>query len=417
MSSMNVSPKKLLPKERLTLLKFGFAILFSVYYFNYMGSFSEGDLENTGPFATLFKFASVAIVFGALAPRFRIDCKSLLIGLYGFFAISFLFSIVSGDLLNDVLFLNTLIQIPVFLAVTQSRWRIDFPALLRFIGFVLAVQIAIDTLIWQSEGSLWLSGAFIGGSGNPSAFGFECVLMLAFYLLHPFAGKRAFFMALVMLYGAVMTKSLFALLAAAMIIVVWALKRPRRTFYMLGLVTAVNIAASIYLSDMIENNLSFLQHKLSAVGSFVGAVDYDTTSALSVSLRQEIHDQTFGILYDEPWRFIVGHFSGLVYWPVDSQVLTYLGSFGGFALILFVLLHLHWLVRGYNCRKNDGYFSWYILLVFFAIFFTNRILDYFPIASLYFLIIGMATSNYRRFRYDSLDPFMAHSNRSNIFFK
>lgn len=389
---MEFSTLRSLPKRRRFVLNLGFLIMLSVYYVNYGAGFHEGTIETMGLSFIVLKVIAVAMIFGALAPRMQAHHIWLLVTLYGFYAVSYtLVMLIEGEY-GDKLFLNTLIQIPVLVAIAQSRWKIDFPRLLHFIGLILAVQIGIDILILQNGSSLWVSQAYVGGAGNPSSFGIECVFMLAFYLLHPASDRRAFLMALLMFYGVVMTKSLFAALAAAVILFIWAIRRPWRLFLAIGaVVTMVLVVLSHLEGGDVDGDFVFLAHKISAAAAFVGVLDYSVESSHSVSTRGAMHEETFRALFDAPWRFMIGHFDGLTYWPMDSQFLTYLGSFGGVALISFLLLHILWIIYGYKLRKLDGGFCLIVFLIYSGIFLTNRILDYFPIASFYFFAIAIAT--------------------------
>ena len=74
---------------------------------------------------------------------------------------------------------------------------------------------------------------------------------------------------------------------------------------------------------------------------------------------------------------------------MDSQLLSYLGSFGALMLALFVALHLLWHYRAWLVRHSDGGFAFVAMALFALNFATNRILEYFPLASLYFLLVAM----------------------------
>jgi hypothetical protein len=183
-----------------------------------------------------------------------------------------------------------------------------------------------------------------------------------------------------------MTKSLFAVLAVAIIAAIWAFRSWRRLVASLILACAASMTAYYFAVGLIDNDdPSFLEHKLRAAGALLGFGSYDVESSGSVSARLEIHQLTYGAVRDEPWRLLVGHLQGQVYWPMDSQVLTYLGSFGIAMLLAFLSIHLLWTRRAWLSAKDDGGFSFVALLLFSLVFLTNRILDYFPVATVYFL--------------------------------
>jgi hypothetical protein len=104
----------------------------------------------------------------------------------------------------------------------------------------------------------------------------------------------------------------------------------------------------------------------------------------------EMHARTFDAIQVNPLSLIFGHLQGLPYWPMDSQFLTYLGSFGAPFLILFLSLHLYWTIRAWRKRNNDNGFAVVSFFVFGFIFAINRILDYFPVAIIYFILVSNA---------------------------
>jgi len=385
--------RRSLPKARWSLLLLGTLLLLSVYYLIYDSEFEEGSVEGVSPLALPLRAISVFLIASSLAPfRLRQRAPVALIVLYLLSACSLAIAIGFSGELNDRLFLNTILQLPVLWALCQTKWAIDHVRLLRFIGACLIVQSCIDLAVMMLGQSLWLSEAFVGGFGNPSSFGLACVVLSAFFLFHPEAGRCHLLKAVALSLAAIMSKSLFAVLCVGIIFIVWALRDIRRT--LAGAVALVFVAVGVNAWLSAHDEQLFILHKLSAAGAFVGLIDYDVDSATSVSARSDMHQRTFSAIADEPVRFVLGHLEGKVYWPMDSQALTYLGSFGIVMLFSFLALHATWMLCALRNRAVDGGFAFIALGVFGAIFLTNRILDYFPVATIYFLCIAMATTNY-----------------------
>jgi len=363
------------------------AMALCVYYFNYGATFDEGVTEASGFLTLAARLIAVGIVIVALAP-FRVHHASLVIFVLLYLAAgcSWLLAAAVYGGTNDSLFLNTLIQLPLLLAFGSTRRSIDYPRLLRFTGAVLALQLAMDSIVWAAGISLWESEAFVGGVGNPSSFGFLCSLLLAFYVFHRDSGPGRLPMALSMAVAAIMSKALLAVLAVAFVVALWmggGLKR-----LVVGALSIICLALALLSLLPQENETGFVEHKLSAVGALVGLVEYDIESSGSVYIRLQMHDETLGELAREPWRLLSGHLGRLAYWPMDSQFLTYLGSFGAPMLGIFMALHIAWLVMAWKRRRVDGGFTLVALTLFALIFATNRILDYFPLATFYFILVA-----------------------------
>lgn len=396
LTPMAAEQAKNLPPRRWFLMLCGTVICLSVYYLNYGSGFEEGEMaESTSGMSLLIRLLGVVTIVLALGPfRVRLDYPLLLLLLFLYALCSFLLTIGWAGGMNDVFFLNTVLQLPLLFALTSTVWRIPYAEWLRLIGIVLVLQIAADTYFWLSDSSLWLSKAFIGGMGNPSSFGLLCSMFLAFYLFHPEASSGRFLFVVVFAFAAVMTKALFAVLSVAILIGVWLTFTVKR--FLIGILIALGLAvASVSLWSSSEGSDSFVMHKLNAMGALIGLVEYDVESSASVSQRVEMHEKTFSSIADEPMRLFTGHLRGQPYWPMDSQLLTYLGSFGLLMLLAFAALHAVWVIRAWRARKIDGGVSAWMLVLFALIFLTNRILDYFPVATFYFIAIAMSLDSWR----------------------
>lgn len=382
--------RPVLPRWRWRVLALGTLLALSVYYLNYGAAFEEGEIQDGSHLTLVMRAGAVAAIVVSLTP-FRLNHNSVLLCvlMYVLSAVGLVLSSALFGGLNDTLFVNTLLQLPVLVAVVGTRWEIDYARWLRFLCVVLTLQTVGDTVVWQAGASLWLSRAFVGGVGNPSSFGLLCVVGLAFCMFHPRAGPWRWPTGAVLAFGAVMSKALLVVLAVALVVGVWMMLGWRRLLAGLAIVAVVAFAAPTKLIGMGEGEeTGFIEHKLKAVSALLGLVEYDVESSTSVSLRLEMHEETLAAIASAPQGLLWGHLEGLPYWPMDSQLLTYLGSFGAPMLALFLALHLGWTALAWRQRRRDGGFALLGLIIFGFIFTTNRVLDYFPVATLYFLLVA-----------------------------
>lgn len=378
-----------MPRWRSRLLIFGTLVALCTYYLNYGREFTEGQ-NASSPEVLVMRLISVALMAAALHPlRIRYSAPWLLIVLFGLFGISFLLEFGFAGEVNDLLFLNTLIQLPVLWCLCQTRWRLDGAAWMRAVSTCLILQSGVDLALFLTGKTLWASQAFVGGLGNPSSYGICCAVSLAFCLLHPRAGRVRALKALMLTVIAIMTFSLFASLSVCLAYAVWMSRDVRRLLVGIFVLTIGGILLAGWLGQQEDEN--FLVHKISAAAAVVGLVQYDADSSLTVSGRSGGHERTLAAIRDEPLRLLTGHLEEKVYWPQDSQMLTYLGSFGAPLLLAFVLLHALWLTYAARLRRVDGGFTLLALSLFGLMLFTNRILDYFPVATLYFFCVAMVT--------------------------
>lgn len=382
------------PREwRAWLLCAGALLALSVYYTHYgAASFDEGVVESGGMLTVLARSLAVAAVVLALLPVRRCAVSVLVcVALYLGSAVSFLVVVAIDGAAKDAFFLNTILQLPVLVVLTASVWQIDYARCMRFVCWVLVLQTVGDVLVEEAGTNLWLSGGFIGGVGNPSSFGVLCVTGFTFCLLHPGAGRLRGFLAALLAFGAVMTQSLFAIVSLSLVMVLsLAINRRHRWLWLLFIMVVLFGVLSWLDAASDDMKTRFIERKLYTAGEMLGLVAHNTDSSISVSQRVEMHERTFASIEASPARLLLGHFQGQPYWPMDSQLLTYLGSFGAPMLALFLALHFVWLLRAWRVRAKDGGFAVVALALFGFVFTTNRILDYFPVASVYFLLVAMA---------------------------
>lgn len=371
-------------------LNIGTLIALSIYYLNYGADFNEGEISNGSSLTLFFRIISIVFILLVLFPirirNYYVVCVSFLY-LYGL--LSFIAAFALNMDLNDVFYFNTLLQLPVLLALVGTRWQVDYAEWMKFICRVLVVQVLVDILLWMTGFSLWLSLAFVGGVGNPSSFGLLCAIGMAFCVFHPSVGRERWGLAILLALGALQTKSLFAMIAVIVIGFMWMVTSWQRAIASFLVGFFVLLFSLFFLNN--ENlifDTDFLMHKLKAVGALLRIVEYDIESSGSVSQRVEIHVRTFSEIASAPINLIWGHLTDLSYWPMDSQLLTYLGSFGLLFLVVFLLLHIYWGVCAWRIRYIDNGFSMLAILIFGFVFLTNRILDYFPVAIIYFLIVS-----------------------------
>jgi hypothetical protein len=196
-------------------------------------------------------------------------------------------------------------------------------------------------------------------------------------------------------------------LAVAVVSAAWVALGWRRAALAAISIAAVAVLGLAMLDTGEADGVSMVEHKLSAAGALLGLLDYDIDSSASVSLRLEMHQDTMSAIGKQPLQLLWGHLEGKPYWPMDSQILTYLGSFGAPMVLAFVGLHLWWLLLAWRARRRDGGFAVWSLALFGLIFLTNRVLDYFPVATLYFLLVTMVlppAHRWRRADHGSADP-------------
>jgi hypothetical protein len=357
-------------------------LLLSPYYFFYFTSFDQGNADS--PIAVTFlKFIALAVCVIAMFPM-SIDRKAsyaklLLASFFAWSVVAFIFKGIFNGF-SEFYFINTVLcAIPFLLMRPKQRAITQF---LSSCAIVLAAQVAIDAWISYSGNSLWDNGAFVGGVGNPSSFGFLCNLLIAYVVFY----RKGRFVLLVpvLAYGSIMSSSMLstALLAAILFGALVARLTVMKLIALMILPAVAAIAAPSLVTDHVSYKIASL-------------LDYNESEprSISVSGRLEIHSEYARRLSEEPVCAILYGFDHYI--GRDSQVLTYLGSFGLLISSLFFFAIAIALAGSLKKKGDLRAFTSIALFMFLVSFLTNRLLDYFPVALFLFALLSMLRTDNR----------------------
>lgn len=362
-------------------------VLFSVYYLLYLTDFHNGSASDTPYFIPLIKYGAYAALLLLFAPYklpAKWELRHALAGLFLLFGLSYL--AYSG---GDPLFLNSLAFVPLLFS---QRFKEPLE-IFSIVKNVVVIQCALSFYLRYKQVALWDHGVSSGGVGNPSSFGFLCCA--AYLYVHSFSNWKLAQKA-VLVVGCLVTNSVFAIGAIAAL--VFCTEKWRSLALILSL-SAIGLA-SLYFYE--QGSLTFVIHKFRAVLGFIGLGSYSKEAGITAT-RLIQHATLIQGFIAEPWTAIFGHINSLPYYGADGQYLSYLGSFGIPLTAAFVYLNIS-IYREAQKSAESRYYG-HILLLFMAIFCFNRILDYFPIALLYFAAVsGLSRSLVVVHELDFSDP-------------
>ena len=138
---------------------------------------------------------------------------------------------------------------------------------------------------------------------------------------------------------------------------------------------------NLFLESIGFNDLHFLN-------KIIGLYKFGLSADLgSVSYRLEYWMDIYR-LFDNPFRFLLGHVNGVSYNAGDGQYVAYVTSFGVpiFFIFIFSIFQIFSNFKYYKFKNSKGYKLFFI--AFTLILVTNRYLDYWPNAIIIFLIIN-----------------------------
>jgi hypothetical protein len=360
-------------------------LLFSTYYYLYFVDFNQGVISNDEKYAFI-KFLFVFIVYSALL-RLEIKRNLRLEELFFllFFVPSVAMLLVKSAILSagGYMFLNTvLLAVPFIIFKIKSCERVLF--FFDCSVIVISLQILVDALIQMKGYSLWQNKAYVGGVGNPSSFGVICIFLIS-YLLHlKKLNLSNLFYVTILSYGALMTSSLLATVLLPMVLLTWGLRSPKKAF-IASFAGILGISLFILSGPKLITN--HVNYKLSSLFGGGGAAAAERS--ISVTERVNIHAHFMDGLATKPFYYFFFGSTDNSYHGVDSQFITYFGSFGFFLASFFFCGIAVMLFKAIRSGYADSIFLITSIAVFGLSFFTNRILDYFPVSILLFLLLPL----------------------------
>jgi len=362
---------------------FSLLCILGSYYFLYFVDFVEGVAYGHHPLSYAKYLGVILLGPLLLRPKARLKFNFIQLTILVFYAWALILystkTAVYG--VGDLMFLNTIIFGASFLVLQPHPDSQRIKVALDFSVAIVAGQIILDTLIFVTGNSLWENKAFVGGLGNPSTFGLVCNLLVAYIL---FARKKSIsstLLYILMSYGVLMSNSLLSFLSLIIISAFWAYSE--RSLPKLGLIATYLTTILIARDSFVASHLLI---KFQSAGNFL--LNKSEIPSISVSSRLQMHKDYLDFFANNPIQALLYGLEGTPYKSYDSQVLTYAASFGLLPALSFLAATGLALLYSLKHNEHSGKFVSATLLLWIISFFTNRLLDYFPLPLFFFVLIA-----------------------------
>lgn len=356
-------------------LSIGILLSFNLLLVNYLFDFNEGNINSGTAIRFFLKFLSIVIIcnfFKNKKPSLSILNKLLL----SFFLFSGLLILIRLPFLSsiDKQFINVFLTLPILFGFGPKNVK-EFNEVDRLILFSFGFWFLLDTYFFLTSSSIWSSGAFIGGVGNPSSYGF--ILIYIYEVAIKIIRKKSirFYIRFLVVISLFLTQALMPILLFFLI-----------QFIKLKKIYLFTILVSFFvLFSKIEYFLEFLpdaywKYKLVKLIDFSKDLDVSNASK-SISVRIDFFE-SFNLLFSDLYSILFGGVNNTYYNFGDSHIVTYITSFGIPLFILFVISMFGLYFKSRNTKLK------YFVISFILILFTNRILDYWPVPVLIFLVFN-----------------------------
>lgn len=346
-------------------------LLFTLYFYD----FTLGESSGGVGIRLILKILSVVFILYGFSFKRRVSLQQVVALL--FFGLSCVVLCFRGVLYgyNDLQWLNVVLLVPLILIDASSIMTIRSVFFSSFkLWLVLEFYlIIVDYHLWENE-------AFIGGLGNPSSLG-----IVSIYFVFIALQERKYLWAIIGILSLIMTKAMMPFLVFVLVAFL-----SIKYFYKGVLIVITSFSIPIFLT-LLEQYSKHLYLKLMGLTEFMS--DGHAVNLASISVRLEFLESV-SRQFNEPIWVLFGGVDGLNYNYGDSQLITYLTSFGviQFAVFILYLLLILISIKFWKVRGRSAEFYFLISLLFLLI--TNRVLDYWPMCLFFFPAINTVTDEY-----------------------
>jgi hypothetical protein len=356
-------------------LSIGILLSFNLLLVNYFFNFNEGNINSGTTIRFFFKILSVLLICNFFknkkpSPN-RINKLLLLFFIFSSFLIIIRLPFLSSI---DKQFINVYLTLPILLGFGPNNDE-EFNEVDRLILLSFGFCFLLDTYLLFTSSSIWSSGAFIGGVGNPSSYGF--ILIYIYEVAIKIIRKKSirFYIRLLVVISLFLTQALMPIL---LFFLLQFIKLKKKYLFTI-------LFSFFVLFSKIEYFLEFLpdaywKYKLVKLIEFSKDLDVSNASK-SISVRIDFFESV-NFLFLDLYSFLFGGVNNTYYNFGDSQIVTYITSFGIPLFILFVISIFGLYFKSRNTKLK------YFVISLILILFTNRILDYWPVPVLIFLVFN-----------------------------
>ncbi|HUY68426.1 MAG TPA: hypothetical protein VMV79_03905 [Alphaproteobacteria bacterium] len=291
----------------------------------------------------------------------------------------------------DPLYFNQLVFLPIGVLLLRSKIEEPLVKLMDFMFVLLLLQIVLSAALALSGHDLWNDGAFVGGMGNANDFGIALMLGLVYvWTIRPTDRWTTALSCLLVLAG-FLTESLLILLIAFSIPALTGFLElgSSKRLVLREIQVSALLGAFLGAGYAIRGSLPHLGRKIAAVLGYAGILS-DVTPTGSIYGRVDQFDYAWNAERHASLLklWLVGHPTANVYRPFDSQFLCYAFNFGALMALAFCLFSVLFLIKAYRAEKRWRAFLVTGLAIFNIAFFSNHLLDYFPMGLLYITLIA-----------------------------
>jgi hypothetical protein len=310
---------------------------------------------------------------------------------------------------------NIVIFIPVYMAMFHlTDDQRDRVTMLFFwiLIVVVALQTIFSALYIYSGNLLWVDGSYVGFIANPNSFALVVNLAACALLMVLRSAPRSL-LVVCLLVLALLVKSLLesrshSQIAILVFLMAYGVLFHLRYWQRYALAVAVVAGVFVWQADLVRDSIDIYAP---LVPEFVPPVAPPPTAPAvpgtgvivavpppltdSVTLRVQNFMDAIGVLFKGPVSAILGDFDTPRFIPMDGQFWVFLFNGGLLTMLAFVFgcafVYLKSLVHIWRNPEDGKVVGLHLMLVVFGItFIASRVLMYFPLNFIFFMVCGLA---------------------------
>ena len=370
----------------------GLSILYQIYFFEFNNGILVGGESQRFFLKVVFTaFFSLSVRDYLSLNAFSRNLPYKLPILYVVFSICVVAPFLESAYLQA---LNILFFMPILFVNWNKKGGDElFTKIFKLIVLITVVQLIMDPIFKFYLNVFWENRALIGGMGNPNVFGLfliasglACDILITSRLPH---------ISTFLFFSTFFTGSLVSSIVGLFFILLKIrnfLKYPS-IFRILFSCSVFFAFYAILFGEYFIDETVPVRH---AIDKFIGIMVFDlddiNSAPASLSLRMEYLIGGLTLIEKSPLSLIFGHPNFLPIYNGDGLWISFVVSFGVPLTLYFLIVNLMLLYRGITSQNRQFKFSGALIFVSLCFFTTNRILDYWPAAFLYFLAFTYLTN-------------------------
>lgn len=289
----------------------------------------------------------------------------------------------------------------LFLPLLALDWKKDEDSyLLRkifvFLIFIILLQAILDPVLKLYTSIGFANWGIVGGLGNSNSFSLFLLILATFSIVVLKKTLLFYVLCLLCFFTGSLTGMIISFVLLSLTFFNFFLRLKLASIFILLILIFISFQLFDYLLDL--ESLPIYRSFIHAYDKFISLVDVilfqantDYTSS-SISFRAEYNALALSLLKEYPLALIWGHPNSIPIYTGDGWWTALIVTHGLVVTIIFAIVNFLAVLYGLRLNEPCSIFCSISIIIICIFLLANRILDYWPVALIYFIVFGYITA-------------------------